>query len=99
MWRAGCVSSLWQRLLASRLSACSADPSFIRLRHNLNVGKARLSEKAAMLINIQHFHSCFRGILFSQLRYDGVRPFINLRDDDELATRLQGSEYFAHIGG
>src|SRR5271165_6144593 len=51
-----------------------------------------------MFIDTQELHTLSWGAFFGELCHLRVRSFIDLPDDDDLAPRLQDSEYFAHSG-
>src|SRR5438094_2990856 len=49
-----------------------------------------------MSFGIQESHPSSRSMFFAQPCHLGVRPFVHLGDDDELASRFHNSEDFAH---
>ncbi len=52
-----------------------------------------------MLINAQERHACSRSVFFGELCSEGIRSFIDFRDEEERAAGLQDSEDLAHVTG
>ena len=82
-----------------RFSAYATNPSFVAFLDYLNIRVTGVCEEFAMLVNAQERHACSRGVFFDELCSRGVRSFIDFRDADERAARLQDSEDFAHVTG
>ena len=74
-----------------RFFANAADPSFCRLGHDLNIGKAGVGEEFAMFVHGEERHARERQVFFGDLGHSGPRSFIYFRDDDEPSTGLEDS--------
>lgn len=84
---------------ASGLCAGGAKPGFVGYGGDLDVGVAGVGEELVMLVDREELHAGSLGVFLGESGDRGVPPFVDFRDDDELAAGLEDAEDFAHVRG